>query len=252
MANKPRDDAFSISRRQVLAAGAAGVAFAALGSSARAEAPKAAAGATAPAGPGAGSFTLMKLPYPEAALGPAISAKTVSFHYGKHHKGYVEKTNDLVKGTDLAGKSLEEVILATAGNPEKAALFNASAQAWNHDFYWRSMKPKGGGAPSGEIAKRITADFGSYDAFAKELTSAANGQFGSGWAWLVEDGGKLKVIKTANADTPLASGKRALLTVDVWEHAYYLDYQNRRPDYVKAFLKSLANWDFAAENLQKK
>ncbi len=245
MAHDNRDDALSITRRQVLAVGAVAVAGAALGGEAVAQAPKAAPSAGGP-------FVLMKLPYPENALEPAVSAKTVSFHYGKHHKAYVDKTNDLVKGTDLAGKSLEDVIRASAGNPDKAPLFNASAQVWNHDFYWRSMKPKGGGAPTGELAGRIATDFGSFDAFAKEFTAAANGQFGSGWAWLVDDAGKLKVLKTGNAENPLASGKRALLTVDVWEHAYYLDYQNRRPDYVKAFLGSLANWEFAAENLKKK
>jgi Fe-Mn family superoxide dismutase len=251
MAEKTRDPVFSVSRRHVLAAGAA-VATTVMARSARGgESPKPAP-ASAPAPAAGGPFTLMKLPYAETALEPAISAKTISFHYGKHHKGYVDKTNDLVKGTDLAGKSIEDIIRATAGNAEKMPLFNAAAQVWNHDFYWKSMKPKGGGKPTGELAKRIAADLGSFEAFTKELSAAASGQFGSGWAWLVEDGGKLKVVKTGNAENPLAAGKRALLTIDVWEHAYYLDYQNRRADYVKAYLEALANWDFAAENLQKK
>jgi len=237
------------SRRRILASTAA-LAATALVRSARADKPKPAA-APAPA-PANGPFSLMKLPYAESALAPGISANILSFHYGKHHKGYVDKTNELVKGTDLAGKSLEDIIRATAGKAEKTPLFNNAAQVWNHDFYWKSMKPKGGGTPSGELGKRLTTDFGSIEAFAKELSTAATGQFGSGWAWLIEDGGKLKVVKTGNAENPIALGKKALLTIDVWEHAYYLDYQNRRADYVKAFIESLANWDFAAENLAKK
>ncbi len=199
-----------------------------------------------------GPFMLMKLPYPDAALAPGISANIISFHYGKHHKTYVDKTNELVKGTDLAGKSLEDIIRATTGRPDKVPLYNSASQVWNHDFYWKSMKPKGGGAPSGELGKRITTDFGSFDAFAKAWTEAATGQFGSGWAWLVEEAGKLKIVKTGNADNPIAMGKKPILTIDVWEHAYYLDYQNKRADYVKAYLDTLANWTFAAENLAKK
>ncbi len=244
----------TLSRRQLLTAGAAAFATVAargrLAHAGKAKAP--------PPGPSpsslAGTLEQMKLPYPESALAPGISANVVSFHYGKHHKTYVDKTNDLVKGTPNAGKTLDELIRATAGKPDQQGLFNAVAQVWNHDLYWRSMKPKGGGTPSGELGKKIAADFGSFDAMVKELSTAATGQFGSGWAWLALDpaDGKLKVMKTGNADNPLAAGKRALLTIDVWEHAYYLDYQNRRADYVKAFFDSLANWDFAAENLARK
>ena len=209
--------------------------------------------ASPPAAPVApsGPFTLMKLPYAESALAPGISAAIVGFHYGKHHKGYIDKTNTLLKGTDLAGKSLEDIIKATYNKADKTALYDNASQVWNHDFYWQSMKQKGGGAPSGELGKKLAADFGSLDAFAKEWTAAATGQFGSGWAWLVEDAGKLRVVKTGNADNPIALGKKPILTIDVWEHAYYLDYQNRRADYVKAYLDSLVNWDFAAANLAK-
>jgi Fe-Mn family superoxide dismutase len=245
------DHRFDLSRRQLLVAGA----VAALGSAARRADAKSVT-KQEPAKPATGApHVLMKLPYAEAALAPGISAQTVGLHYGKHHKGYVDKTNDLVKGTELQGKSLEDIIRATTGKADKAPLFNAASQAWNHDFYWMSMKPKGGGTPSGELGKKIVADFGSVDAFAKEFTAAATGQFGSGWAWLIVDqgdAGKLKVVKTSNADNPIAMGKKPILTIDVWEHAYYLDYQNRRPDYVKAFWDSLANWDFANENLAKK
>ena len=195
---------------------------------------------------------LPPLPYAENALAPHISANTLSFHYGKHHRGYVDTVNKALPGTDLVGKSLEDIIRATVGNQDRVAIFNAAAQTWNHTFYWKSMKPGGGGQPVGALKDRIAADFGSFDAFAKDFAAAATSQFGSGWAWLIEDGGKLKVIKTANADTPLALGKKALLTCDVWEHAYYLDYQNKRADYVKAFFEHLANWDFAAENLARK
>jgi superoxide dismutase, Fe-Mn family len=236
-------------RRQLLLAGGATVAALALDRRAQAQKSK-------PAPPGkpavAGGFEQMKLPYADSALAPGISGKVIEFHYGKHHKTYVDKTNELVKGTELQGKSLEDIIRATYGKADKTPLYNAASQVWNHDFYWQSMKPKGGGTPSGDLGKRLTADFGSVDAFAKEWSTAANGQFGSGWAWLIEDAGKLKVVKTSNADNPIALGKKPILTIDVWEHAYYLDYQNRRADYVKAFLDSLANWDFAAANLARK
>jgi Fe-Mn family superoxide dismutase len=243
-----QDRVTNLSRRQLFAVGAA-AAVGLVAKRGRAEKPTA---APAPATPAAGPFTLMKLPYAESALAPGISANIISFHYGKHHKGYVDKTNDLVKGTELQGKSLEEIIHATTGKADKTTLFNNAAQVWNHDFYWKSMKPKGGGTPTGELAKRITSDFGSFEAFAKQWTDAATTQFGSGWAWLIEDAGKLKVIKTGNADNPIAMSKKPLLTIDVWEHAYYLDYQNKRADYVKAYLDTLANWQFAAENLAKK
>lgn len=195
-------------------------------------------------------FELPKLPYDKAALEPTVSAETLDYHHGKHHKAYIDKTNELAKKAGMEKKSLVEIIKATAGKDDKDSktLFNNAAQAWNHTFYWHSMKPKGGGKPAAKLAAAIDKDFGSFDAFAKEFTEAATTQFGSGWAWLVVDGGKLKVMKTGNAETPIAMGKTPLITIDVWEHAYYLDYQNKRPDYVKAWLEKIANWEFAAEN----
>lgn len=195
------------------------------------------------------AFELPALPYAQNALEPHISANTLSFHYGKHHNGYVTKLNAAIEGTDLASKSLEEIIKATAGDSAKAGVFNNAAQVWNHTFYWSSMKPGGGGSPSGALASKIDADFGSFDKFVEQLKTAAATQFGSGWAWLVLDGGTLKTVKTLNAENPIASGQTPLLTIDVWEHAYYLDYQNRRPDYISTFVNSLVNWDFVAENL---
>lgn len=195
------------------------------------------------------TFALPELPYAKDALEPHISTKTLEFHHGKHHNAYVTNLNKLLENSDLAGKSLEEVIMASAGDASKAGIFNNAAQVWNHSFYWHSMKPGGGGAPSGKIAGKITADFGSFEKFAEEFKNAGATQFGSGWAWLVLDGGKLKVTKTPNADLPMAHGQKAILTMDVWEHAYYLDYQNRRPDYVGTFLDKLVNWDFASANL---
>lgn len=199
----------------------------------------------------ASPLVLPPLPYGDAALEPVISARTIGFHYGKHHQGYLNNLNKLIAGTEMAEKSLEEIILSSAGLPDKAGLFNNAAQVWNHTFYWSSMKPNCGGKPTGKLAEKIDASFGGYDAMRKELVAAAGGQFGSGWAWLVMDGDKLKVVKTSNADNPLTKGMKPLLTIDVWEHAYYLDYQNRRPDYVNAVLDKLINWDFAAENLAK-
>ncbi len=192
---------------------------------------------------------LPALPYAENALDPHISARTLEFHHGKHHATYVTNANNMIKDTDLADKSLEDIVRAAAGDAEKAGLFNNAAQVWNHTFFWNSMSPAGGGAPSGDLAGRIDADFGSYDAFCEAFIQAAVTQFGSGWAWLIEENGKLAVTKTANADTPLAHGQKALLTVDVWEHAYYLDWQNRRPDFVKCYLDNLVNWEFAESNL---
>lgn len=189
-----------------------------------------------------------KLPYAENALEPHISASTIGFHYGKHHATYIKKYNDAVTGTPYDDQKIEDVIVATADDPEKTAIFNNGAQAWNHSFYWNSLSPSGGGKPSGQIAEKIDADFGAYDAFKNELANAAATQFGSGWAWLALDNGHLKVVKTANAQTPLTNGMRPLLTIDVWEHAYYLDYQNRRPDYVAAVIDELLNWDFASQN----
>ena len=192
---------------------------------------------------------LPPLPYAENALDPVISANTLGFHYGRHHKGYVDNLNKLLAGTELAGLSLEQLINETAGKADKVAIFNNAAQTWSHTFYWRSLRPKGGGEPPAGLKHRIEASFGTLDACKKELATAATTQFGSGWAWLVLDADKLKVVKTANAETPLTKGMKPLLTIDVWEHAYYLDYQNRRADYVNAVLDKLINWGFATDNL---
>lgn len=191
---------------------------------------------------------LPPLPYGENALEPIITAKTMSFHYDKHHKGYVDNLNKFIAGTEYADLSLEKIITSTAGQPEKTSIFNNAAQTWNHTFYWKSMSPKGGGEPPAALKQKIDSSFGSVDACKKEFASAAVSQFGSGWAWLVLDGGKLKVVKTANADVPLTTGMKPLLAIDVWEHAYYLDYQNRRVDYVNALLDKLINWEFAQKN----
>jgi len=195
------------------------------------------------------AINLPELPYAKDALAPYISANTLEFHYGKHHKTYVDNLNKLIAGTDLEGKELDEIIKNAAKDPAKAGIFNNAAQVWNHSFYWKCLKPQGGGAPAGAVAAKINAAFGSYDKFVEELKNAGATQFGSGWAWLVLDGNDLKVTKTPNADTPLAHGLKALLTIDVWEHAYYLDYQNRRPDYLTAVIKNLINWDFVNANL---
>ena len=194
---------------------------------------------------------LPSLPYAVDALEPHVSRTTLEIHHGRHHRAYVEKTQSLVAGTPLAAASLEEIIAKTAGKKAKTALFNNAAQAWNHTFYWNSLSPRGGGAPSGELAQLIDRDFASHAAFVDAFKAAAIGQFGSGWAWLVLDGGRLAIAATSNADTPLARDQVPLLTVDVWEHAYYLDYQNRRADYVATFLDKLANWDFASRNLEQ-
>jgi Fe-Mn family superoxide dismutase len=195
---------------------------------------------------------LPPLPYEQSALQPVISANTLSFHYGKHHKTYVDNLNKLVTGTEFSDMPLEQIVKASADETNHTAIFNNAAQAWNHAFYWRSLKPKGGGEPPAVLKSLMESSFGSVDACKKELAAAAVGQFGSGWAWLVLDGGKLKVEKTGNAHTPLTGAAKPLLTIDVWEHAYYLDYQNRRADHVNAVLDSLINWEFAAENLGKK
>ena len=195
------------------------------------------------------AITLPELPYAKEALSPYISANTLEFHHGKHHKAYVDNLNKFIAGTDLEGKTLEDIIKIAVKDPAKAGIFNNGAQVWNHSFYWKCLKPQGGGAPTGAIAARINAAFGSYDKFVEELKNAGVTQFGSGWAWLVLDGNDLKITKTPNADTPLAHGQKALLTIDVWEHAYYLDYQNRRPDYLSAVIQNLINWDFVNANL---
>jgi superoxide dismutase, Fe-Mn family len=196
-------------------------------------------------------LSLPPLPYPENALEPIISAKTLSFHYGKHHRTYVETTNKLIVGTELADMPLDQIVSATAGKADRVSIFHNAAQAWNHAFYWHCLKAKGGGSPPPALKQKMEAAFGSVDACKKELSNAAVAQFGSGWAWLVAQGGKLKVVKSADADTPFTQGQRPLLTIDVWEHAYYLDYQNKRVDYVNALIDKLANWEFAAENLAK-
>jgi Fe-Mn family superoxide dismutase len=193
---------------------------------------------------------LPSLSYAQSALEPVISAKTISFHYGKHHKGYVDNLNKLTAGTEFSGMPLEKIIIATAGKSDKTAIFNNASQAWNHAFYWNSLTPNGGGEIPVALKTKIEASFGTVDAFKTELAAAATTQFGSGWAWLVLDGDKLKVVKTSNADSPLTRGMKPLLTIDVWEHAYYLDYQNRRVDYVNAVLEKLINWNFVANNLK--
>ena len=192
---------------------------------------------------------LPPLLYAENALDPVISTNTIGFHYGKHHKGYVDTLNKLIAGTELSNHSLEKLIAETAGKADKVAIFDNAAQTWNHTFYWRSLRPKGGDEPPAALKQRIEASFGNLDACKKELATAATTEFGSGWAWLVLEADKLKVVKTANAETPLTKGVKPLLTIDVWEHAYYLDYQNRRADYVNAVLDKLINWGFAADNL---
>ncbi len=199
--------------------------------------------------PGAVSpHTLPALPFAENALEPVITAHTLSFHYGKHHKTYIDNLNKLVADTEYANLTLEQIITSTAGKPDKIAIFNNAAQTWNHTFYWKSLKPGGGGEPPAELKKKIEVYFGSVEECKKQLASAAVSQFGSGWAWLVMDAGVLKVVKTANADIPNTMGFTPLLTIDVWEHAYYLDWQNRRADYVNAVLDKLINWEFALTN----
>jgi Fe-Mn family superoxide dismutase len=192
------------------------------------------------------TFSLPSLPYDKTALAPHLSAETLDFHHGKHHAAYVNMLNKLLEGKPESGKTLEEIILSAEG-----PVFNNAAQIWNHTFYWRSMKPNGGGAPTGDLAAAITRDFGSLEKLKEELTTAGTTQFGSGWAWLVLDKGKLAVTKTPNADLPMKHGQRALLAMDVWEHAYYIDFRNARPKYIETFLANLVNWDFALENLKK-
>ena len=194
---------------------------------------------------------LPNLPYARTALAPHISENTINFHYGKHHQAYVTNLNNLIAGTELEEKSLEEIIKISAADKTKAGIFNNSAQVWNHTFYWHSMKPNGGGKPSGTLLQQVETDFGSYENFVSEFKNAGATQFGSGWAWLVLDSGKLKITKTANAETPLTSSVTPLMTMDVWEHAYYLDFQNARPTYIDTFLNHLVNWDFVNENLKK-
>lgn len=196
------------------------------------------------------AFEQPPLPYAMDALEPyGMKAETFEYHYGKHHKAYVDNLNKLTEGTDLATMPLEEVIKATYKDSAKQGIFNNAAQVWNHTFFWSSMKPGGGGTPTGDLAARIDKDFGSFDQFKEEFTNAATTQFGSGWAWLVDDNGTLKVTKTPNAVDPIAEGQKPLLTLDVWEHAYYIDFRNARPAFIKNFLDRLVNWEFAAQNL---
>ena len=235
---KNRSVASGVTRRQALLALGTVAATAAFGGFPG----RAAAAATS-------TYTLPPLPYAENALAPVISANTISFHYGKHHRAYVDNLNKLVGGTEFANMPIEKIITATAGKSDKVAIFNNAAQAWNHTFYWQSMRPNGGGQPPTALKQKIEASFGSVDSCRKQLAEAAVTQFGSGWAWLVSDGGKLKVVKTPDADNPMVQGAKPLLTIDVWEHAYYLDYQNRRADYVNGVLDKLINWSFASDNL---
>jgi Fe-Mn family superoxide dismutase len=195
------------------------------------------------------TITLPNLPYEKDALEPHISSRTLDFHHGKHHNAYVTNLNKLIEGTNLASETLENIIKETVNDTDKAGIFNNAAQVWNHTFYWQSMKPNGGGVPSGDIAEKIIADFGSYDDFIAQFKDAGLTQFGSGWVWLVLKNKKLEIMKTSNADTPIAHGIKPLLTADVWEHAYYLDYQNGRGDYLDTFINNLINWDFVNSNL---
>jgi len=210
-----------------------------------------AVGGLANTGKAATEHVLPPLPYPANALEPVISANTISFHYGKHHKAYVDNLNKLIARTELAEMPLEKIIVATSGKTDKVAIFNNAAQAWNHGFYWHCLKPNGGGEPTAALKQMIEASFGTVEACRNELATAAASQFGSGWAWLVLAGGKLRAVKPGNADNPMTQGMKPLLTIDVWEHAYYLDYQNRRGDYIKGVIEKLFNWSFAAENLGK-
>lgn len=191
---------------------------------------------------------LPPLPYAANALEPVITSRTVAFHYGKHHKGYADNLAKLIAGTEYAKLPLEKIIISTAGLPDRTAIFNNAAQLWNHTFYWQSLKQKGGGEPPAALRQKIEASFGTVEACKKELANAAVSQFGSGWAWLVLDGGRIRAINTCNADVPFTKGMKPLLTIDVWEHAYYLDYQNRRADYVNALIDKLINWEFALRN----
>jgi Fe-Mn family superoxide dismutase len=196
------------------------------------------------------SIAFPELPYAKDALEPHISSRTLEFHHGKHHKTYVDTANKMLAGTDMENMEVEQIVKKVSGDASKVGIFNNAAQAWNHSFYWQCMKPNGGGTPSGDIAQKINADFGNYEKFCEEFKNAGLTQFGSGWAWLVLDGGKLKITKTPNAETPLTTGAKPLLVADVWEHAYYLDYQNLRANYLTTFIEKLINWDFVNSRLK--
>jgi Fe-Mn family superoxide dismutase len=197
------------------------------------------------------AFELPALPWAKDALAPHVSADTIGFHHGKHHAAYISKLNAAVEGTPMAEMSLEQIMLQTAGDAAKAGIFNNAAQTWNHTFFWNSMSPDGGGEPTGRLKEMIDESFGSFDAFKEEFSNKAVTLFGSGWTWLVVANGKLEIVQTVNAGNPMTDGKTPLITLDVWEHAYYLDFQNRRPDFIQAFLAHLVNWKFATENLAK-
>lgn len=232
------ENQFAVTRRQFLAAGTMTAAALALPALNR--------------GSQASDIRLLSpLPYPEKALEPVISSKTIGIHYGKHHKGYADNLNKLIAGTELDSLTLEQIIAATTGKPEKMVIYNNAAQTWNHRFYWNSLQPKGDQAPPDILSKKIKHSFGSLDECKKQLSNAAVTQFASGWGWLVSDGDRLRIVKTGNADNPLTQGLHPLLTIDVWEHAYYLDYQNRRAEYVNALIDKLINWEFAAANLER-
>jgi superoxide dismutase, Fe-Mn family len=243
----------SFSRRHLVRSSAALLALGALAPAASActSAPRWRGSGPVRHGDGAdGPFQLMELPYPDDALEPVISAHTISFHHDKHHRAYLDNMNRAIAGTPHAGQSLEAIVRAAAADPAKRGLFNNAAQVWNHDFYWLSMDPDGGGKPSGDLLEAIERDFDDFESFAEEFARVSTTQFASGWGWLVADeAGKLSVMSTSNADLPMLHGKRALLTIDVWEHAYYLDHQNRRAEYVRECIDKLANWEFAAANL---
>jgi superoxide dismutase, Fe-Mn family len=195
------------------------------------------------------AFTLPELPYPKDALAPVVSAETIEYHHGKHHKAYVDKLNLLTEGSPLASKSLEDVVKQTYAKPADAPVFNNAAQVWNHTFYWNCLAPKAGGEPTGTVAEAIKRGFGDFKTFKEKFSTEAANRFASGWAWLIKDeNGLLSVTNTMNADNPMAQGKKCLLTIDVWEHAYYIDYRNARPKYIEEFWK-LVNWDFVARNL---
>ncbi|KER10312.1 MAG: superoxide dismutase [[Candidatus Thermochlorobacteriaceae] bacterium GBChlB] len=195
-------------------------------------------------------FTLPELPYPKEALEPHLTAKTFEFHHGKHHNAYVTNLNNMIPGTEYETMSLEDIIKKTAGDATKAGFFNNAAQIWNHTFYWNCMTPNGGGEPTGKLMDKINEDFGDFGKFKDAFKQAGVTQFGSGWAWLVAENGKLKVTKTLNADLPMVHGQTPLLTMDVWEHAYYIDFQNRRPDYAQTFIDKLINWEFVSKNFE--
>lgn len=234
--NKRTDSSLKLDRRSFLVASAGAAVSLAMGGMFR----------TAEA---SDPYTLPPLPYADNALEPVISAKTIGFHYGKHHRGYMNNLNKLIAGTEYANMPLEKIIRDTAGKPDQAAIFNNAAQYWNHTFYWNSLSPKGGGEPPAALRRKIEDSFGSLADCRREFSGAAASQFGSGWAWLVLDGERIRAVRTSNAHVPLTEGLKPLLTIDVWEHAYYLDYQNRRGDYVKAVIDNLVNWEFALQNL---